>query len=727
MISSTSSSKVRSRFHTVFSSVLWCLFFFLLICVVFSGRLQLPTAFKVLGRLHPLVIHFPLVLSILISCLFLVTRWRHNLLQEQSQESLYYLLGLNAFFGIISALFGIFLSREGGYDAQSLLWHKWSGIFLACFSYVFFLGFRQVLQVRPAFFASVWLFPILAILVGHAGGNITHGSEYIFEPMEKLKQRGPVDLAKANVYEAAIQPIFDEKCISCHSEQKTKGGLLMSTLSGFEKGGRHGVAFKLGDAENSLIWKYINLPEEDKKHMPPAGKPQLTDEDKKIILQWLKSGIDPRIKWASLSDTLALKKLVAQNTANASRKFYDFAAADPGTIKKLNNFFRVIKPTYEGSPALNASFYGREKFNAAQIAELRPIATQVVQVDLHNMPLKDEDLKEVLAFPNLEVLNLNYTNLTGASLVNLRSLKNLERLSLSGIKLAAHQLDSLGTLPALKEVYVWNTGLDSVQLSATLQRYPQIHWVRGFEAAKAETIALNPPILSANRIIFNDSAVISAYHPVRGVVLKYSLDEKDPDSAKSPVTQGKFVLNNSATLKVTAYGNGWLASTPSKITVYKSAYRADSIRWKQPPSDPRYAVLGAGILIDTIKSDEFDFNNRKWIGSQKELELYISFKEPVELSSVGFSSEVITGPYLFPPESIRIEGGLQEKGLHLLSASRPAQPKKDKTDFLFLTEKFAKQKVRFLKINISPVAKLPAWHAGKGKPAWVFIDEILFN
>jgi hypothetical protein len=88
---------------------------------------------------------------------------------------------------------------------------------------------------------------------------------------------------------------------------------------------------------------------------------------------------------------------------------------------------------------------------------------------------------------------------------------------------------------------------------------------------------------------------------------------------------------------------------------------------------------------------------------------------------------VNTGPYLFPPESIRIEGGLQEKSLHLLSASNPEQPQKDKADYLFLTEKFPRQKVQYLKINIVPVGKLPHWHPGKGKPAWVFLDEILFN
>ena len=711
----------------LFSSTLWCLFFFLLICMLFSTRLQLPAIFKVLGRAHPLVIHFPLVLSILISILFLLPRWRHHILQDHNEESLFYLLGLNALFALLSALFGIFLSREGGYEADSLLWHKWSGIVLALLSYLFFLGYKRVLAMKPLFFTIVWLLPLLAIVVGHAGGNITHGSEYLLEPMAKARTRGPVDLAKANVFEAAIQPILEDKCVSCHSEQKTKGGLILSSLAAFEKGGRHGVAFKLGDVENSLLWKYINLPEEDKKHMPPAGKPQLTEDDKKIILQWLKSGIDPRIKWASLQDTLELKRLVKQNSSNGSQPSYSFEPADPARVQKLNNFFRVIKPTYEGSPGLDVSFYGREKFNPSQVSELKSLASQVVQLDLHNMPLKDEDMPAILEFPNLEVLNLNYTGISGNALRNVKSMKNLKRLSLSGIKLSPQNLDSLGTLPALKEVYVWNTGIDSGRLAATVKRYPQIQWFLGFDAAKAETIPLNPPLLSANRVIFNDSALVMAYHPVKGVTLRYTLDDKDPDSLKSAVTKGIIKLDKSATVKVSAYRDGWLASPPSKITLFRSLHRADSINWKNPPSDPHYTALGAGILIDTIKSDEMDFKNGKWIGSQKELEFLVSFKEPIELSSIGFSLQVNTGPYIFPPESIRIAGGLLPSKLHELHSSRPEQPAKDKYDFIYLTENFSKQKIQFLRINLVPVAKLPHWHPGKGKPGWIFLDEILFN
>ena len=32
----------------------------------------------------------------------------------------------------------------------------------------------------------------------------------------------------------------------------------------------------------------IHLPEEEKEHMPPDGKPQLTDEESAILYEWIK-------------------------------------------------------------------------------------------------------------------------------------------------------------------------------------------------------------------------------------------------------------------------------------------------------------------------------------------------------------------------------------------------------------------------------------------------------
>ena len=41
--------------------------------------------------------------------------------------------------------------------------------------------------------------------------------------------------------------------------------------------------------------------------------------------------------------------------------------------------------------------------------------------------------------------------------------------------------------------------------------------------------------------------------------------------------------------------------------------------------------------------------------------------------------------------------------------------------------KFNTATVKYIKIIGNPVAKLPAWHPGKGEKAWIFVDEVLVN
>jgi len=40
---------------------------------------------------------------------------------------------------------------------------------------------------------------------------------------------------------------------------------------------------------------------------------------------------------------------------------------------------------------------------------------------------------------------------------------------------------------------------------------------------------------------------------------------------------------------------------------------------------------------------------------------------------------------------------------------------------------FAATTVNFLKVVAIPVAKLPAWHPGKGQKGWLFTDELFVN
>jgi len=40
---------------------------------------------------------------------------------------------------------------------------------------------------------------------------------------------------------------------------------------------------------------------------------------------------------------------------------------------------------------------------------------------------------------------------------------------------------------------------------------------------------------------------------------------------------------------------------------------------------------------------------------------------------------------------------------------------------------FDPTQVKFLKIIAKPIKALPKWHEAKGKPGWIFVNEIVVN
>jgi hypothetical protein len=40
---------------------------------------------------------------------------------------------------------------------------------------------------------------------------------------------------------------------------------------------------------------------------------------------------------------------------------------------------------------------------------------------------------------------------------------------------------------------------------------------------------------------------------------------------------------------------------------------------------------------------------------------------------------------------------------------------------------FAPAEVKYMKIVVKPLQKLPKWHDGKGQRAWIFLSEIVVN
>jgi uncharacterized membrane protein len=204
--------------------------------------------------------------------------------------------------------------------------HKWSGILVSvsCFGWYWFRNW--FVGNRKKELALGITLTLVLLVTGHEGASITHGQDYVFEPLHQ-KQVKQVALADARIFEDVLKPIIDEKCISCHNSKKAKGDLIMETVALLKKGGKNGKLWETGSVEAGLLMKRLHLPMEDKKHMPPPGKPQLDNEELELLTTWLKSGATLDGKLADLPANDSFKLAASALFSTDKEEYYDFAKA----------------------------------------------------------------------------------------------------------------------------------------------------------------------------------------------------------------------------------------------------------------------------------------------------------------------------------------------------------------------------------------------------------------
>ena len=263
-------------FQRILSNLSFFIIVMLLFLLFFQNKVSLPPVLQSVGRMHPLLLHLPIGLLIISFILWL----GRNSIESISFEKIFTLvLNVTAFTAALTALMGFFLSREGGYDQEILFKHKVLGIITAALAYALLLIYQSGPQKKVLFGVSMIASLLVMIIGSHFGSTLTHGEGFVLQPLkgeEDMKEEKITD--SSSLYAAAVRPILKSKCFSCHNQKKAKGGLIMTSEEKILEGGKNGPVWKSGDALNSHIIQNVNLPEEDKKHMPPKGKPQLTEE-----------------------------------------------------------------------------------------------------------------------------------------------------------------------------------------------------------------------------------------------------------------------------------------------------------------------------------------------------------------------------------------------------------------------------------------------------------------
>ena len=182
------------------------------------------------GRFHPIIVHLPIgfiVLGILVDFSRKKLPWYKEALQV-----IFYWAAISGLFSILS---GFLQFQKEGYEWETVQAHFTVGVLTVIFSFLFYahlkgVSFLKTIKIR--FFT--WAHLLLISITGHLGGTITHGEEYLNEPVNalfnsSLKQQENAkkyyaEYQDETVFSSLIQPILEDKCVKCHNEKKPKVG-----------------------------------------------------------------------------------------------------------------------------------------------------------------------------------------------------------------------------------------------------------------------------------------------------------------------------------------------------------------------------------------------------------------------------------------------------------------------------------------------------------------------
>lgn len=421
---------------------------FLVFCLLFDTYIELPRFVAWLGRWHPVVLHFPIVL--LLICVFL------GLTGRKVPE---FLLTLAVVFALVTAISGFFLGKETGAKGDLLFWHQWLGGGLALLAAIWY--WLNGMRFENQIFTKILQVAIvgLVLFTGHYGGMVTHGEDFLALPSEKREEKIPENPL---IYKDVVSRILDDKCVSCHNPNKKKGGLLMNSLDGLLKGGEVGNTVIPGNAKESEIIRRLHLPLEDEEHMPPDGKQPLDETEIQILERWIALGVSDTLRLEHLENSEPLADLVKNMMEPVpEEKWANFPKVADSTLQNLSSDYLTIKRIASNSNALSIDVYMPPVYDSKTITNLKQVAENIVELDLSGLPIGKEEIALVASCKNLEWLEIDKTSVTDTEIDMLRTLSKLQTLKIFETAISDNSLSVFREMPSLKSLYLWETSVSN--------------------------------------------------------------------------------------------------------------------------------------------------------------------------------------------------------------------------------------------------------------------------
>lgn len=342
------------------------LFFWMLSATSFGWLIQetwtitLPAAvlanfwlWQLLGRFHPLIVHFPIGLLFVGLILEFLTLRKKN---SDLRSAIHIILVIGAASALLAALLGWFLETQDDYGGDTLTIHKWSGIATAILAATTAVIHRFVFRERRHHllktYRTVLVTTVLGVTVaGHFGAALTHGPDFITSVLPwngqdqfpsnpdfdvtNFSSTGttPGSLTESQIADLnlEVRSIFAHNCYKCHSSEKIKGELRLDRKDFVFKGGESGEVIIPGHPEESEMIRRLLLPRDDEESMPPKGK-SLSEKEIETLQFWIRAGAP----WPDNADEKSVYRVAALEPRKPT-----LPADKPGLANPIDRFVDI--------------------------------------------------------------------------------------------------------------------------------------------------------------------------------------------------------------------------------------------------------------------------------------------------------------------------------------------------------------------------------------------------
>jgi hexosaminidase len=220
----------------------------------------------------------------------------------------------------------------------------------------------------------------------------------------------------------------------------------------------------------------------------------------------------------------------------------------------------------------------------------------------------------------------------------------------------------------------------------------------------------------------NNRNLVVLSSETKGMEIRYTTDGSDPISTSTIYTK-PFELAKTAVVKTALFNKGKIAGSVNQreISVNKASGKPVTI---SKSYSFKYPGTGDQAMTDGLTGT----NSYKsgWQGYEgTDMEFMVDLLQPTKISSIKLN--FVKNPadwVLFPTEvliSTSLDGSKWKKPESTkFDASSPSQK-----EIKAAGTNFKETEVRYIKVTAISPKVLPEWHEYKGKPCWIFADELV--